>query len=62
MSERRRESVVPAVFWYFSLAGGSRLSAYALFRDPVILASAAPRGSRRAAIAGHGIESCPRRL
>ena len=42
VSERRRESVVPAVFWYFSLAGGSLLSAYALFRDPVILVSAVP--------------------
>ena len=42
VSERRRESVVPAAFWYFSLAGGAMLSAYALFRDPVILVSAAP--------------------
>jgi lipid-A-disaccharide synthase-like uncharacterized protein len=42
ISERRRESVVPAGFWYLSLAGGALLSAYALFRDPVILVSAAP--------------------
>jgi lipid-A-disaccharide synthase-like uncharacterized protein len=42
ISERRRESVVPPIFWYFSLAGGVLLSAYALFRDPVILVSAAP--------------------
>jgi len=42
VSERRGESVVPALFWYLSLAGGILLSAYAFMRDPVILVSAAP--------------------
>jgi lipid-A-disaccharide synthase-like uncharacterized protein len=42
ISERRRESVMPTGFWYLSLVGGSLLTAYALFRDPVILFSAAP--------------------
>ncbi len=35
-SERRKRSVVPLAFWYFSLAGGSLLLFYALHRrDPV---------------------------
>ncbi|MBM3585881.1 MAG: lipid A biosynthesis protein [Alphaproteobacteria bacterium] len=37
-SERRRESVVPVVFWYFSLAGGATLLTYAIYRlDPVFI-------------------------
>lgn len=37
-SERRRESVVPVYFWYFSLAGGVILLAYAIHRtDPVFI-------------------------
>ncbi|WP_417259124.1 lipid-A-disaccharide synthase N-terminal domain-containing protein [Celeribacter sp.] len=37
-SERKRESVVPHAFWWFSLAGGSTLLAYALWRkDPVFI-------------------------
>lgn len=37
-SERRRRSVVPVAFWYFSLAGGSTLLAYAIYRaDPVFI-------------------------
>lgn len=32
-SERRGESVIPVAFWHFSLAGGSMLTVYALFRD-----------------------------
>ncbi len=37
-SEMRRESVVPHVFWWFSLAGGSTLLAYAIWRqDPVFI-------------------------
>ena len=37
-SERRRQSVVPVYFWYFSLAGGVVLLAYALHRrDPVFI-------------------------
>ena len=36
-SEKRRQSVVPETFWYFSLLGGVMLLAYALHRaDPVI--------------------------
>ncbi len=35
-SERRRRSVVPVYFWYFSVAGGLILLAYAIHRlDPV---------------------------
>jgi len=37
-SERMRRSVVPLAFWYFSLAGGVTLFAYALHRnDPVFI-------------------------
>lgn len=37
-SERRRRSVVPLAFWYFSIAGGLILFAYALYRkDPVFV-------------------------
>ena len=37
-SERRRESVIPTAFWYFSIAGGLTLLAYALYRaDPVFI-------------------------
>lgn len=37
-SERRRESVIPIYFWYFSLLGGLILTAYALHRqDPVFV-------------------------
>ena len=35
-SERARRSIVPLAFWWFSLAGGATLLAYALWRrDPV---------------------------
>jgi lipid-A-disaccharide synthase-like uncharacterized protein len=37
VSERRKESVVPVGFWYFSLAGGTMLTVYAIFRDPVLI-------------------------
>ena len=38
-SERARRSIVPEVFWYFSLAGGGMLLAYAIHRaDPVFIA------------------------
>jgi lipid-A-disaccharide synthase-like uncharacterized protein len=38
MSERRKRSVVPLAFWYFSLAGGATLLAYAIHRlDPVFI-------------------------
>lgn len=37
-SERRRQSVIPIHFWYFSLGGGIILLAYALHRmDPVFI-------------------------
>ena len=37
-SERAKRSVVPVVFWYFSIAGGLILFAYALYRrDPVFI-------------------------
>jgi len=37
-SERRRESVVPALFWWLSIAGGGLLLAYGVHRgDPVII-------------------------
>ncbi len=37
-SERRKESVIPASFWWLSMAGGALLLAYALHRrDPVFV-------------------------
>ena len=37
-SETRRESVVPVAFWWFSIAGGVTLLAYAIWRqDPVFV-------------------------
>jgi len=37
-SERRRRSVVPLAFWYFSVGGGVTLLAYAIYRrDPVFI-------------------------
>jgi lipid-A-disaccharide synthase-like uncharacterized protein len=37
-SERRRKSVIPPVFWCFSVAGGVTLLAYALHKqDPVFI-------------------------
>ena len=37
-SERAGRSVIPVAFWYFSLAGGVVLLAYALYRaDPVFI-------------------------
>jgi len=37
-SERQRRSVIPVAFWYFSLAGGAALFAYALhLGDPVFV-------------------------
>jgi lipid-A-disaccharide synthase-like uncharacterized protein len=38
VSERKGESVVPVLFWYFSLAGGLTLLAYAIYKqDPVFI-------------------------
>ena len=37
-SERRKQSVVPVHFWYFSVGGGLMLLAYAIYRqDPVFI-------------------------
>ncbi len=37
-SERKGRSVIPTEFWYFSLAGGATLLAYAIYRaDPVFI-------------------------
>jgi lipid-A-disaccharide synthase-like uncharacterized protein len=37
-TERRRKSVVPSQFWYFSIGGGLTLLAYAIHRgDPVFI-------------------------
>ena len=37
-SERQKKSVVPLAFWYFSVAGGATLLAYAMHRqDPVFI-------------------------
>lgn len=37
-SERARRSVVPVLFWYFSLGGGALLLLYAVYReDPVFV-------------------------
>ena len=37
-SERARRSVVPVAFWWFSIAGGMVLLAYAIYRrDPVFI-------------------------
>ena len=38
VSERRRESVIPLAFWWFSLLGGATLLSYAVWRqDPVFI-------------------------
>lgn len=37
-SERSRKSVMPLMFWYFSLGGGAVLLAYSIYRaDPVFI-------------------------
>ncbi len=37
-SERMKKSVIPVAFWYFSIAGGVTLLAYAIHRkDPVFI-------------------------
>ena len=37
-SERARRSIIPRTFWFFSLAGGTTLLAYAIYRnDPVFI-------------------------
>lgn len=38
-SERARRSVMPVAFWFFSVAGGTLLFIYAIYRqDPVFIA------------------------
>jgi lipid-A-disaccharide synthase-like uncharacterized protein len=37
-SERQKKSIIPVAFWYFSIAGGATLLAYAIhIKDPVII-------------------------
>ena len=37
-SEKKKKSVIPMAFWYFSIAGGCTLLAYAIHRkDPVFI-------------------------
>jgi len=37
-SEKAKQSIIPTAFWYFSMAGGITLLAYAIFRkDPVFI-------------------------
>ncbi|MDP8215725.1 MAG: lipid-A-disaccharide synthase N-terminal domain-containing protein [Candidatus Kaelpia imicola] len=37
-SEKKKKSIVPISFWYFSIAGGILLLSYAIFRkDPVFI-------------------------
>ena len=37
-SERKKRSVIPVAFWYFSLGGSALLLAYAIYRkDPVFI-------------------------
>ena len=37
-SEKKKKSVVPTAFWYFSIGGGLTLLAYAIYRrDPVFI-------------------------
>jgi lipid-A-disaccharide synthase-like uncharacterized protein len=37
-SERKRRSVIPLAFWFFSVAGGITLLGYAIYRqDPVFI-------------------------
>ena len=42
ISERKKRSVIPKAFWYFSIAGGAILLIYAIRRrDPVFIAGQA---------------------
>ncbi len=37
-SEKEGRSIIPIAFWYFSIAGGATLLAYAIYRqDPVFI-------------------------
>jgi lipid-A-disaccharide synthase-like uncharacterized protein len=38
VSERRKQSVIPVSFWFFSIGGGLTLLVYAIYRmDPVFI-------------------------
>ncbi len=38
VSEKKKESIIPIYFWYFSIGGGIFLFSYALYRkDPVFI-------------------------
>lgn len=42
-SEKRKESVIPVAFWYFSLGGGLTVLTYAIYRmDPVFILAYLP--------------------
>jgi len=42
-SEKKKESVIPVAFWYFSLAGGLIVLTYAIYRmDPVFILAYLP--------------------
>ncbi len=37
-SEKAKKSIIPNLFWYFSIAGGSLLLAYSVYRqDPIFI-------------------------
>lgn len=37
-SERQKKSVIPVMFWYFSILGGSTLLVYSIYKqDPVFI-------------------------
>jgi len=37
-TERRKQSVIPVLFWYFSIAGSALLLSYAIYKkDPVFI-------------------------
>ncbi len=41
-SERQKKSVIPVMFWYFSILGGSTLLVYSIHKqDPVFIAGQA---------------------
>lgn len=38
VSEKAKKSIIPNLFWYFSVSGGSLLLAYSLYRqDPIFI-------------------------
>ena len=38
LSEKKKESYIPVIFWYLSICGGCSLLIYAIYRmDPVII-------------------------